>query len=130
MEFYHSITEEVRRRTKPSKACASAVLLSASLKFYYDYYNELQQPLKDQLKSLADLRQQHLRSLCSHFEQGIVLPRTRKILSVILECLDSDMDMIYTDSGFDESLCSSRPSKMNTTDFQSSLNCHSSKTTW
>ena len=116
-DYYHHITEEVGCRDKPSEACALAVMLSASLKILYDYYNEFPQALKDRLKSLVDLRQQHLGSLCSDLDLGIRSPGLRKILCVTLECLSSDIDLICTDSGFDEGLCPSRPYSVALTEF-------------
>ena len=118
IDYYQQVTDEVGHKTKTSKGGASAVLLSTSLDFYHHHYNEFPQALKHQLKSLMDLRWQHRRSLYSHLDDHETLSElgTRKILSIILECLISDVASICTDAEQSAGWRPSRPHNPDSTD--------------
>ena len=89
------------------------MLLSTSLEFYSDHCNEFPKALQTQMKSLGDLRQQHLRSLRCHldaYSDGMTSESgTRRILTVVFECLASYVDLICTDSTFSEGVYFLRP---------------------
>ncbi len=107
------------------------MLLTTSLDFYSDHRNEFPEALNDHLESLGGLRRQHVESLRSQldlYHSGVLSdPKTRKVLSIILECLHADVNFICTASNLDEGVCPLRLLDLDLTDLQSPLNYRASQ---